>query len=348
MPEYPYKSHYVDTPGLRIHYLKEGSGPPLLLLHGWPQTAMMWRHQIECLKQHFTVYAPDNRGFGLTDKPAIRITRDLLAKDVVAFMDALDIRQAAVAGHDWGGMIAFKLAVDFPDRCSQLALIDTSTTVWPRWAGHAYWAKLPDAPFDFFRKRSEAFIRWCLKGEKADFSDVVSPFPADPLPADYAWCDDKALAHYIAAISHPGAQFASVDYYRSGLPFHRLQETAGGEIEFDYIGEQGAMAIWQHQPGFWAHPDVQQDLCFAPEDWHKTFEGPTLFLFTPLLVPAAFENGQYREDFVLGEGYWQQAFTRAFTRLEYRGINSGHFLPEEAPEAVNSCLLDFFGVANSV
>ncbi|MCB1614636.1 MAG: alpha/beta hydrolase [Pseudomonadales bacterium] len=340
--KYPYQSHFVETPGLKIHYLKEGSGPPLILLHGWPQTAYMWRHQIEYLKKSFTVYAPDNRGFGLTEKPKIRITRDLLARDVVAFMDALGLQKAHLAGHDWGGMIAFKLAIDFPSRCESLALIDTSTTVWPRWAGHAYWAKQSDLPLQFFEQCGEEFIRWCLHGERAVFSGVDSPFPRQPLPADYAWCDEEALQHFMSAISQPGTGYASVDYYRSGLPFHRIQKNNDDVFEFEYIGEQGAIDIWKHEQGFWAHPDAQQDMCFAPEDWHKQFSGPSLFLFTPLLVPQAFDNNSYRKDFVLGNNLWERAFTGALPDLKYSGIASGHFLPEEKPSSVNTALFEFF------
>ncbi len=104
------------------------------------------------------VYAPDNRGFGGTDKPRMRISRELLADDVLRFMDALGLDRAALAGHDWGGIIAFKTAIDNPDRISRLALLDTLCTVWVPFAVHGYWFKAEPLPEAFFAEHAQGFI----------------------------------------------------------------------------------------------------------------------------------------------------------------------------------------------
>lgn len=124
-------SQYVDVGGLRVHYrtLGEPDASPVVLLHGFPQDSWMWRHQVPVLAEHHRVIAPDTRGFGYTDKPRVRVTRDVLARDQVGLLDALGIEHAALVGHDWGGIIAFRAAIDFPDRFSRLALIDTLTSV---------------------------------------------------------------------------------------------------------------------------------------------------------------------------------------------------------------------------
>ena len=265
--EYPSSSHFVQAGDLEIHYMKQGSGPPLILLHGWPETSYEWHNQLRSLSAHFTVYAPDNRGFGSTDKPRIRITRDLLARDVVRFMDALGLRDAFLAGHDWGGIIAFKVAADFPERVRRLCLIDTSTTVWPTFAAHAYWANLHPEPLEFLAKYSKEMIEWCMRGTRPDYRDVVAPFGTEPLPgAASGWCDDKALRHYIEAMADPGSHFATVEYYGSGLPLHRATGEPGDATRFEYIGAHGARAIWNHPGGAMAHPDLQRPLCYAPED----------------------------------------------------------------------------------
>ena len=181
---FPFESHFVQAGDLKIHFMKEGHGEPLILLHGWPQTSYEWHHQIRFLSKHFTVYALDNRGFGATEKPRIRITRDLLARDVLKFMDVLGLEDAFLAGHDWGGIIAFKVAVDAPERIRRLCLIDTSTTVWPTWAGHAFWANLHPEPLEFLAKYSDEMIAWCMAGRRPDYRDVVAPFPPDPLPGN--------------------------------------------------------------------------------------------------------------------------------------------------------------------
>ncbi|MBT4518860.1 MAG: alpha/beta hydrolase, partial [Halieaceae bacterium] len=333
---------FVKTRDLAIHYQKQGSGAPVILLHGWPQTAYEWRHQIDHLARSFTVYAPDNRGFGLTDKPRIRITRDLLARDVIEFMDALGLAQATLIGHDWGGIIGFKVAMDYADRVDRIGLIDTSTTHWPSWAGHAYWAKVPDVAMAFFSRCSDDFMGWCFAGERPDYGSVVAPFPPDPLPgALYDWCDSKALSHYRSAFSPPDVHFASTQYYSSGLPMHRVQLTAQGEETFDYIGGAGCVRIWNHPQGFVAHPDVAEPLCFGPEDWNKTFDKPALFVYSPMLVPAGFKEGEPVAGYQLGGNSWEDSIVRPFPQLQTRAISCGHYIPEEAPDALNAVLDEF-------
>ncbi len=344
--EYPFESRFIQTRDLNVHYLKEGSGPAIILLHGWPQTSYLWRNQIDSLAKHFTVYAPDNRGFGLTDKPRVRITRDLLARDVINFMDALNIQDAAVVGHDWGGIIGFKVAVDYAERVRQLCLIDTSTTTWPTWAGHAYWAKVPGVSMEFFKRCADGFLGWCFAGEQPDYTGVIAPFPPTPLPgAAYGWCDEKALAHYRAAFKNPDTHFATTEYYCSGLPMHRVLSNDisndSNHWVFEYIGEQGCRDIWQQPGGYMKHPDLKQPLCFAPEDWNKKFTKPALFVYSPMLVPKAFEQGRPLAGYQLGGDVWQDSIARPFSNLQTRGIACGHFVPEEAPDALNEILLEF-------
>ena len=106
-----WSSEFVQTSDLRMHYLQQGTGDPVVLIHGFPETSYEWRHQIPVLAEHYAVFAPDTRGMGQTDKPDIRVSRRLLAQDIANFMDALGLERAAVVGHDWGGIIAFKFAI---------------------------------------------------------------------------------------------------------------------------------------------------------------------------------------------------------------------------------------------
>jgi len=339
---YPFASHFVQAGDLKVHFMKEGRGEPLIVLHGWPQTSYEWHNQIRSLSKHFTVYAPDNRGFGATEKPRVRITRDLLARDVVQFMDAVGLDDAFLAGHDWGGIIAFKVAADFPDRVRRLCLVDTSTTVWPAFAAHAYWANLHPEPFEFLEKYSKEMIEWCMRGTRPDYRDVVAPFAPDPLPGtESGWCDDAALEHYVEAMADPGSHFATVEYYGSALPMHRVKENSSGDIEFEYVGVQGAREIWSHPDGTMNHPDLAQPLCYAPEDWNKRYRKPALFVYSPLLVPDAFDQGVWDADYAFGKDLWQRSIIRPFAKLKTAGVPCGHFIPEEAPETLDSILLDF-------
>ncbi len=99
-----------------------GDGPPLLLVHGWPQSGYAWRHVMPALARDFTVVAPDQRGVGLTGKPADGYDTGALARDLVALMDALGHPRFALYGTDTGMPIAYALAVDHPDRVERLAV----------------------------------------------------------------------------------------------------------------------------------------------------------------------------------------------------------------------------------
>jgi pimeloyl-ACP methyl ester carboxylesterase len=120
-----FTSRYVEAGGLRQHVVSGGGGPPLLLVHGWPQTWYAWRLVMLALARDFTVIAPDQRGCGLSGKPADGYDTGTLAGDLAALMDALGHRRFAVAGHDTGMWIGYALAADHPGRVARLAVAET-------------------------------------------------------------------------------------------------------------------------------------------------------------------------------------------------------------------------------
>ena len=103
----------IETNGLRFHVAEEGTGPAVLLLHGFPDSSSLWRYQIPALVQAgFRVIAPDLRGFGESDKPAETEAYELsvIVNDVVGLLDALQIQSAHVVCHDWGAIVGWLLA----------------------------------------------------------------------------------------------------------------------------------------------------------------------------------------------------------------------------------------------
>ena len=117
-----FTSRYVDANGLRMHAVIGGEGPPLLLVHGWPQTWYQWRLVMPALARDFTVIAVDQRGIGLTDKPQTGYDAGSEANDMVALMEALGHRRFAMIGFDTGMPIAYALAADHPERLERMVV----------------------------------------------------------------------------------------------------------------------------------------------------------------------------------------------------------------------------------
>jgi pimeloyl-ACP methyl ester carboxylesterase len=119
-----FTSRYIEAGGLRQHVVSGGDGPPLLLVHGWPQTWYAWRLVMPALARDFEVIAPDQRGIGLTDQPHDGYDPGTLADDLVALMDDLGHQRFAVVGTDTGLPIGYALAADHPDRVERVALAE--------------------------------------------------------------------------------------------------------------------------------------------------------------------------------------------------------------------------------
>jgi pimeloyl-ACP methyl ester carboxylesterase len=119
-----FKSVYVNIGGLRLHAVTGGVGPPLLLVHGWPETWYAWRLLMPALARDFTVVAPDQRGIGLSDITQDGYDTGTLAGDLVKLMDALGHPRFALVGHDTGMPVSYALAADHPGRVDRMAVAE--------------------------------------------------------------------------------------------------------------------------------------------------------------------------------------------------------------------------------
>jgi pimeloyl-ACP methyl ester carboxylesterase len=205
-----FTSRYVETRGLRQHVVTGGEGPPLLLVHGWPQTWYAWRLVMPELARHFTVVAPDQRGCGLTDRPEDGYDTGTLAADLAALMDALGHRRFAVAGHDTGMWIGYALAADHPGRVARLAVAETplpGVSPSPPLFANAH---LNNALWHFGFNRLTAVNDQLVAGrEQIYFGWQFAAKAARPLP-------DYAVHHYVATLAaDPDALHASFAIYRA-------------------------------------------------------------------------------------------------------------------------------------
>src|SRR3954454_19753989 len=116
----------IDAGGIRLHVAEAGDGPPLLLLHGWPQHWWSWRHLIPALAERHRVLVPDLRGWGWSDAPPGDYAKTTFAADMIALLDAEGIDRVSVVGHDWGGLTAFLLALEHAKRVERLVALDTA------------------------------------------------------------------------------------------------------------------------------------------------------------------------------------------------------------------------------
>jgi haloalkane dehalogenase len=137
LPGYPFAPQYTEHDGLRVHYLDEGRGTPVLLLHGEPTWSYLYRRMIPALAGRHRVIAPDYLGFGRSDKP-LRIadyTYDLHVRSIATVVESLDLREITVVVQDWGGPIGLRVATEMKERFARIVALNTglfsSSKNWP-------------------------------------------------------------------------------------------------------------------------------------------------------------------------------------------------------------------------
>lgn len=205
-----FSSRYVDVTGLRMHAVVGGAGPPLLLVHGWPQTWYQWRLVMPALAGDFTVIAADQRGIGLTDKPNAGYDAGAQANDLVALMDALGHRRFAMIGFDTGMPIGYAVAADHPLRLERLvvgeAIIPGVTPspplILPIGANRRLW----HIPFNRLEPDlNEALIRG---REQIYFGAEFAAAAATPLP-------ERVVRYYVERLTGADALRGSFGWYRA-------------------------------------------------------------------------------------------------------------------------------------
>ncbi|MGW4470887.1 alpha/beta fold hydrolase [Nonomuraea sp. NPDC004354] len=228
------ESRMAAVGDLRMHYLIEGEGPLLMLLHGWPQNSHCWRHLIAPLAEHFTVVAPDLRGYGLTDKPRTGFDKRTMAADVRELARQLGYERVSLVGHDRGGRVAHRYALDHPDEVERLVVMDIIPTreMWRRFdmktgiaLGTWHWTfhLQPDLP----ERLAEADVR----GYLGYFFEK--------------WTVQRAaldVEEYYRAFSQPGALRAGFDDYRASFP----DDAAHDDADYDAGKrlEMPVLALW--------------------------------------------------------------------------------------------------------
>ncbi len=214
------RHRYADLGDVRLHYVEAGTGPLVVLLHGFPEFWYSWRHQLPALAAAgLHAVAPDMRGFNWSDKPpGVRNYRvEVLARDVERLTRACGATRAAVVGHDWGAIVAWWFAMLHPDRLTRLAILNVphpAYTLEPGLmrAAVPMWRQLLRSWYVFFFQ-----LPWLpeLTLRAGGFASLRRMLRRDPVrPGAFT---DADIARYVEALAQPGALTATVNYYRALL-----------------------------------------------------------------------------------------------------------------------------------
>ena len=239
----------IATDGAKINLVSGGAGPPLLLLHGYPQTHVMWHKIAPALTEHFTVVVPDLRGYGDSSKPPpgnghINYAKRTMANDMVQVMTALGHEKWMVAGHDRGARVSYRIALDHPDRINRLVIMDIVPTI-------------EQYAWTVNRKMAVAMYHWFFLAQPAPLPEKL--IGADPEfylrwsldswgSAEGAFTD-AAMAEYVRCFANPDTIRATCDCYRAGATIDcEIDEAtlkAGDKITCP------TLILWGHRGGAW-------------------------------------------------------------------------------------------------
>ncbi len=288
-----FASGRTDTGEVTLAWRRGGDGPPLIALHGYPQTHLCWSRVAPALAARFDLILPDLRGYGGSDAPPddaghTAYSKRRMAADIVGLMDALDLPRAHILGHDRGARVAYRLGLDHPARVDRLGLIEIVPTseMWAAWT-----AELALASYHWtFLAQPAPLPERLIGGDPAAYLDRtlaawsgtgdLAPFPA------------PALAAYRAQMADPARVAAMCADYRAG---------AGTDRRIDVADRAAGRRI----------------------------ATPLRYLYGAQGFPA--RTG----DPVATWRRWAELVTA-------RTCDSGHFVMEEAPEAVLDAFVPFF------
>jgi haloacetate dehalogenase len=244
----------MDTGAARIFARRAGSGPPVLLLHGFPESHLMWRDIAPTLAARHTVVCADLRGYGQSACPESTAdhapySKRALAADMVALMDRLGFARFSVAGHDRGGRVAQRMALDAPDRIAALAVLDIIPV-------SEAWDRADD-------RLALAFWPWSLLAQPAPLPETILVRCGDAIVADAAahWGSAQAIPAevqdaYASVLRDPAHAHAICEEYRAGAAIdrdhERADQAAGRKIACPTLAlwsGAGALAQWYEDDG---------------------------------------------------------------------------------------------------
>lgn len=227
-------SHHSEVlNGIKQHWVMSGSGPPVYLLHGFPEMWYGWRKQIPELAQHFTVVVPDLRGYGATEKPATGYDKRTMAQDVRSLMAHLGHERIALIGHDRGARVGTRFAKDHSEALDRLVVMDNIPTriiadaYDIRLARQGYWfftfLTVPDLPEALIAGKEDTWLTHFFRSWSYN-PEMLSP---------------EEIAVYVRAYQQPGAVRGACTDYRAGP-----EDVAQDREDADELIQCPVLALW--------------------------------------------------------------------------------------------------------
>ena len=249
-------SKTVEVGGELFPVVDVGEGPAVLMLHGFPDSRYLWRHQVPALvKGGFRVIAPDLRGFGEAPRPLdIRsYRRPALVADAIGLLDALGLDRVHLVGHDWGASLSWRIAGSFPERVEKLVVLSVGAPMTPGWETEEQ--KEASWYFEFFCKPGVAE------------SEIV----ADDWKVLRDWCQGQGDGErYLTDLARPGALTAGLNWYRGAfLP------PEPGELPWPPLPKWEKVrcptfGVWGEDDPFLLEPQIAQSGAFVDAEWWYT------------------------------------------------------------------------------
>jgi len=204
-----FHSRYINANGVSQHAVIGGDGPPLLLVHGWPENWYAWRMVMPTLAENYTVIAVDQRGIGLTEKPPEGYDSTTLANDLIGLMDALGHDRFAVVGHDIGLVISYALAADYHDRVDRVVLLEVPGPPMPDHSPPLFApAPVNNRLWHIAFNRADGVAEQLVAGREKVFYGYEFTIQGGHLP-------DEVVDYYVGLVSTPEALRGSFAFYRA-------------------------------------------------------------------------------------------------------------------------------------
>ena len=243
----------VELGGESFPVVDVGSGPAVLLLHGFPDSRYLWRHQVPALAgAGFRVIAPDLRGFGDAPRPIdIRAyRRAALVADALGLLDAIGIQRAHLVGHDWGASLSWRIAGSYPERVDRLVVFSVGAPMTPGWETEEQ------------KKASWYFEFFCQPGV------AEAQLTTDDWRQFRAWCRGQGdHERYLADLSRPGALTAALNWYRGAfMPPGAGEEPWPSLPRWDTV-RSPTLGLWGERDPFLLEPQIAQSGSFVDAEW---------------------------------------------------------------------------------